>query len=315
MKKRNIPKVLSAGWSEICALKGEKVTLNVLTENAKDHMLNFQIYESRKKNKPIEEIDVEVKHPEVRVKWKVAYKPAATEYGNPEFKFKARIARSSKTSKTLYLPADLEIAFTFDDGPAPKENPRTKRILDTLKQNKINATFFVEHKNILDEYRQELLKRMVKEGHNIGIHGVDPGKHHLSHQDTPEFKDKLKAMKKLIKEKTEIIPVFIRPPYGWGGWERGRLFSRPQLRQMYRELDMIRVNGWEAEIGRTDFWVNVEGKIEKAAKGNAQKLIILAHDLREHDAANLSKIINGINDRAAGVKVKVKYLNLREFYK
>lgn len=73
---------------------------------------------------------------------------------------------------------------------------------------------------------------------------------------------------------------------------------------------MVRVNGWEAEVGKLDFWKNVEEKIKKAAKGNKQKLIILAHDLREYDAANLPGIIKEIQKKAAKFKVKIRYLTV-----
>ena len=314
-RENNVSKVIRAWWSEKCAQIGEKITLNAQTQDAANHVLDFQIYEFRRKSKIVKEISVPVYHPEISAKWKVAYKSTIAEYGNPEFRFKAKIGNKSKTSKTLYIPATLEIALTFDDGPAPKEKPRTKRILDVLKSKRIKASFFVEHSNILDKYRQDLLKRMTKEGHNVGIHGVDSKKHHLRHQDTPDFEDKLRAMRNLIKEITGAYPIFIRPPYGWGGWEKGGIFNKSQLRRIYSKFNMIRVNGWESEVGKKDFWLAIERKIENAAKGNAQKLIILSHDLREYDAVNLPEIIKGIEGRVAKVKVKIKYLTLKEFYK
>lgn len=309
-----MPKVLKVWWSETYAKSGEKVTLNALTANAAHHALKFQIYEFRRKSKILKEISVPVHRQEVSAKWKVAYKPLTTEYGNPEFRFKAKADKSSKTSKTLYVPAELEIALTFDDGPAPEENHRTKRILDILKDFEIKAAFFVEHKNIRDKYQQELLAKMKKAGHEIGIHGVDPMKHHLPHQDTPDFENKLKAMRNLIEEIIGISPRYIRPPYGWGGWEKGRLWNKAQLRKIYQKFGLIKVDGWEAEIGKPDFWKDVERKIKAASEGNIQKLIILAHDLREYDAANLSKIIKGIFQKAKEVKVKISFVELKKIW-
>lgn len=59
--------------------------------------------------------------------------------------------------KTMYL--------TFDDGPN-KEN--TNKILDILKEKDIKATFFVVGKNV--ERNPETTRRIVEEGHTIGIH-------------------------------------------------------------------------------------------------------------------------------------------------
>lgn len=59
--------------------------------------------------------------------------------------------------KTMYL--------TFDDGPS-EEN--TNAVLDILKENHIKATFFVVGENV--RKHPEVAKRIVEEGHTIGIH-------------------------------------------------------------------------------------------------------------------------------------------------
>lgn len=311
-KRKSVPEVLKAWWSKSYALFGEKIELKILTQNAIGQVLNLQIYEFRRKNKIIKEIDIPIHSPEVSAEWKVQYKSLSTEYGNPEFKFKARIGKISKVSNTLYIPDELQIALTFDDGPAPKENPRTEIIFNILKKHKIKATFFVEHSNIKDEYRQNLLKKMKKEGHIVGIHGVDSDKHHLPHQDTPEFENKLQAMRNLIKNITNSYPVFIRPPYGWGGWERGKYFNKIQLRKIYQKLNMTRINGWEAEVGKSGFWLVIDKKIENVSNGHLQKLIILSHDLRKYDVDNLPKILQEIQYKSNKVKVKIRYLTIDE---
>lgn len=59
--------------------------------------------------------------------------------------------------KTMYL--------TFDDGPS-EEN--TAAILDILKERGVQATFFVVGENV--RKHPEIAKRIVEEGHTIGIH-------------------------------------------------------------------------------------------------------------------------------------------------
>lgn len=59
-------------------------------------------------------------------------------------------------NKTIYL--------TFDDGPSPI----TSKVLDTLKAQGIKATFFIVGEQI-DKY-PSIFKRIVDEGHEIGIH-------------------------------------------------------------------------------------------------------------------------------------------------
>ncbi len=59
--------------------------------------------------------------------------------------------------KTMYL--------TFDDGPS-EEN--TAAVLDILKAHDIKATFFLVGENV--ERHPEIARRIVEEGHTVGIH-------------------------------------------------------------------------------------------------------------------------------------------------
>ena len=62
-------------------------------------------------------------------------------------------------------PGDqLKVYLTFDDGPSSN----TAAILDTLAQYNVKATFFVVGKE--DEESQEMYKRIVNEGHTLGMH-------------------------------------------------------------------------------------------------------------------------------------------------
>src|SRR5439155_801464 len=67
------------------------------------------------------------------------------------------------------LPA---VALTFDDGP----NGRcTEAVLDALAAHGAPATFFVLGANVAGGRNDELLARMVHEGHVIGIHSYSHG--------------------------------------------------------------------------------------------------------------------------------------------
>lgn len=59
--------------------------------------------------------------------------------------------------KTMYL--------TFDDGPTAEN---TNAVLDILQEKNIKATFFVVGENV--KKNPEVAKRIVEEGHTIGIH-------------------------------------------------------------------------------------------------------------------------------------------------
>lgn len=61
--------------------------------------------------------------------------------------------------------ADKVVYLTFDDGPAGAE---TEAVLDVLKTRGAVATFFIIGKNVTGQ--EPLLRRILTEGHLVGIH-------------------------------------------------------------------------------------------------------------------------------------------------
>ncbi|MCG7313696.1 polysaccharide deacetylase family protein [Priestia flexa] len=98
-------------------------------------------------------------------------------------------------------------ALTFDDGP---HREYTVQILNLLKEHEMKATFFVV--GSIAEEQPDLLKRMVMEGHEIGIH-------HYNHVSawflTPgRLKKEIQMCKDVIIEAAGVEPIFYRPPWG-----------------------------------------------------------------------------------------------------
>ena len=75
------------------------------------------------------------------------------------------------------LSSEQAIALTFDDGPHPVYTPQ---LLDLLTEFGVKATFFVVGSQA--EKYPDLLQRIHREGHAVGIHGY---KHHLHWLKTP----------------------------------------------------------------------------------------------------------------------------------
>ena len=71
--------------------------------------------------------------------------------------FPLAIWRMPENSKTVYL--------TFDDGPIPEVTPW---VLDLLRKNNIEATFFAVGENVF-RY-PEIFEQIVDEGHAVGNH-------------------------------------------------------------------------------------------------------------------------------------------------
>lgn len=99
------------------------------------------------------------------------------------------------------------IALTFDDGPHPIYTPK---LLDLLKTFQIKATFFVVGEHA--EAYPEIIARMHKEGHVIGIH-------HYRHTSNwllapQQAKQEIERCAKVIEQITGEQPIFYRPPWG-----------------------------------------------------------------------------------------------------
>lgn len=68
------------------------------------------------------------------------------------------------TSASESINVARKVYLTFDDGPSQN----TDDILDILKEYDVKATFFVIGKE--DEYSKEIYRRIVDEGHSLGLH-------------------------------------------------------------------------------------------------------------------------------------------------
>src|SRR5829696_8903064 len=98
------------------------------------------------------------------------------------------------------------VALTFDDGPDPTWTPR---ILDILKQENVQASFFIIGQN--GQSNPDLLRRIVDEGHDIGNHT-------FTHPNLGEIPGRvtemeLNATQRLIEAVTGRSTVLFRPPY------------------------------------------------------------------------------------------------------
>lgn len=109
------------------------------------------------------------------------------------------IAMGNNESKYVYL--------TFDEG---YEAGYTSRILDTLKENDVKATFFITAHYANSQ--PDLVKRMIDEGHIIGNHTVN----HYSMPDLTDekIKSEIQDLHTAIYNKTGYEMKYLRPPMG-----------------------------------------------------------------------------------------------------
>lgn len=95
--------------------------------------------------------------------WRTDDDDAGERYESPPSSF--IVERTGGSRRTV-------IALTLDDGPDPDYTPR---VLDVLRRYRVPATFFVTGVNA--EASPDLLRRIYREGHDIGNHHVLASEH------------------------------------------------------------------------------------------------------------------------------------------
>lgn len=103
-------------------------------------------------------------------------------------------------------PEGKVLCLTFDDGPNPKT---TLPLLDTLKKYNAKCTFFVVGYNI--KGREEILRRIVEEGHTIGNHSQ--AHQSVAKQELAVAKAELEQVNRMVAQASGYTPVCFRPPY------------------------------------------------------------------------------------------------------
>ncbi|MBR1763083.1 MAG: polysaccharide deacetylase family protein [Eubacterium sp.] len=112
-----------------------------------------------------------------------------------------------KYGASWLLGDEKKIALTFDEG---YENGFTPAILDTLKEKNVKAVFFVTYDFARDN--DELIKRMINEGHTVGNHSY----HHYSMDelDTETAKEEIAFLHNYIQENYNYTMRYFRFPKG-----------------------------------------------------------------------------------------------------
>ncbi|WP_306184768.1 MULTISPECIES: bifunctional polysaccharide deacetylase/glycosyltransferase family 2 protein [unclassified Streptomyces] len=115
------------------------------------------------------------------------------------------IADAATSAHTARVKART-IALTFDDGPDPVWTPR---ILDVLRRNHVHATFFVVGTQAVAH--PELVRRIVAEGHQIGIHT-------FTHPDLSRLAPwqrslELRETQLAVAGAAGVTTALLRPPY------------------------------------------------------------------------------------------------------
>jgi|GEM_PF-995589 len=185
--------------------------------------------------------------------------------------------------KTVYL--------TFDDGPSKT----TPHVLDVLKENNVNATFFVI--GTAASANPEMVKRAYNEGNVIGIHSWTH-KYEYIYQNEENFFLDFNKLKNFLTDLLGVEPNVCRFPGG----------TNNTVSQKYSGHIMRKIAPKVAEMGIKDFdWNSYAGDAEKIAPTKEQvisnvmngisgktNVVVLFHDTNPNncDVQALPEIIS-----------------------
>ncbi|MGY4962679.1 glycosyltransferase [Streptomyces sp. 900105245] len=173
--------------------------------------------------------------------------------------------RSGRTT-SLGVP-DHRLVLTFDDGPDPEWTPK---VLDVLKKHHAHAVFFVT--GTMSSRYPELVKRMVDEGHEVGLHTFNHPD--LSYQSKKRIDWELSTNQLAITGAAGVRTSLFRPPYS--------SFADAMDDKSWPVTEYIGTRGYITVVNNTDSedWKKpgVDEIIRRATPHGGKGAIVLMHD-------------------------------------
>lgn len=196
------------------------------------------------------------------------------------------------TSSTKSKKANRKVVYlTFDDGPSSATND----ILITLQEHQAKATFFMLSPHMQE--RPDVVKRIVEEGHSVGLHGVTHDVNQFYHSKQTVLGEMNEAQK-VLESITGIHSVLIRTPYG----------SVPYLVKPFRKaLNAQGYQVWDWNMDSRD-WDLKDGKYVESVidqiqqfEGNGATPVVLLHD-QANTAKYLPKLLGYLTKQGFQMK-------------
>lgn len=175
--------------------------------------------------------------------------------------------------------------LTFDDGPRWDTTPQ---ILDILKTRGIKATFFLVGGNV--EKNPELAKRIVDEGHAIGIHCYDH-EYETLYQSVETYVADFNKASDIIEAATGVRPKIFRFPGG-----SINSYNKPIYAEIITEMERwgYVYFDWNASLEDAVGGATAKSIIEQAGSTAApfDYVVMLAHDTVAITAENLEGVLD-----------------------
>lgn len=178
-----------------------------------------------------------------------------------------------------------EIYLTFDQG---YENGFTAPILDTLKEKNVKAIFFLT--GDYAERNQELVRRMIDEGHVLGNHGM---KHAsiptLSAESIEKAENEIMSLHEYVKDTYGYEMKYFRPPCGEYSERSVAIAQRLGYKTLFWSFAYA---DWDVN-NQPDCQAAFE-RISGAAHGGG---IFLLHSVSETNCAVLPQVIDSFREQ------------------
>lgn len=140
----------------------------------------------------------------------------------------------------IYHSETKRVFLTFDDGPSKTVTPQ---VLDTLKSEKIKATFFLLGSRV--ELEPDIVKREYEEGHYLASHGYSHvySQIYASPQSVlDEYNKCISAIRNAIGQ-PEYNPHLFRYPGGYWGGKYASV--KKEALQLLEQNDILHID-WNA---------------------------------------------------------------------
>lgn len=206
---------------------------------------------------------------------------------------KSKGSQNSETAIKSYSAGGQYVMVTFDGGPHYEITPK---VLDILKTKNAKATFFVQ--GIKAVRKQNILERIISEGHEIGIAGWN----------LESFKAmSLEKLSSQLQKSIHVMPssqnittmhvrgkptkshlAHIRPPYGdTDDTINNYILEHHQMEVILWSIDSNDLSGFPSE--------EIVAKImQKVQPGD----IILCHDITEQILGYLPLLIDSLHSKS-----------------
>lgn len=163
-----------------------------------------------------------------------------------------------------------KVYLTFDGGP----DENTDKILDVLDKYGVKATFFVVGDDSKD--MQEVYKRIVKDGHTLGMHSFS-NKYSIIYASTEAFEQDFDKISSYLKDVTGVNSLYYRFPGG-----SSNEISNVNMAEFVRILNEkgITYFDWNVSAGDTSSDYTVDDVVTNVTEGvkRYKTSVVLLHD-------------------------------------